>query len=150
MNDPRQGWILPFILITLLILLVSCADTDPGVDDVVRETKEAALTASAFVVEQVAAYREVMHAKVEAMGPQIETLKARAGELSAQARTEWEARMVKLEARRVALQTRVDAAQAQGGEAWEDMQVGLDAAWNDLQTAFAQASSRFDAPADDG
>ena len=122
MNDRSLGGGLQlalFLLITLLALLTACHDTDPGVADVKREVGEAVETASAFVTEQVAAYRAQMRDKVEEMGPQIEALKARASELSDQGKAELQDQLAKLEQRRAELRTRIDTLKAQGGDAWE-------------------------------
>lgn len=91
--------------------------------------------------------REEFQGKVEAqlrdLDREIDALRAKMGKPNKVRRKQVEKQMAELERKREAAQEEFEKLQNSSQEAWKDMKVGIDAAMEDLETAYKQAASHF-------
>lgn len=88
-------------------------------------------------------YQKDMEARLSALGAELDKLKARANEVGAGAREQYEERMAALRSQMANAQEHLRELQQSSGEAWDSLKSGFEKAWNDLQQAVAQARERF-------
>lgn len=89
------------------------------------------------------AYIRMIEAKLEELDAEIRKLKARAKEESAQAELKLNEMIDQYRADRQDLEKKLEALQKSSGTAWNDMQEGIDRAFQELKASFEKASSRF-------
>jgi predicted nucleic acid-binding Zn-ribbon protein len=88
-------------------------------------------------------YQEKMAAQIRALGAEIDKLKARGSEASAEARQQYEQQIAALRSQQSATQERLQELQQSSNEAWDDLKGGFEKAWKDLQKAVDRARTRF-------
>jgi chromosome segregation ATPase len=74
---------------------------------------------------------------------EIERLKAKAQVANAEAREAYEREVAELREQKNKIEERMKLMQNASDQARKDIQVGVEAAWRDLQTAMKSASDRF-------
>lgn len=89
------------------------------------------------------AYIEKAKAQLDRWNAEIDKLEARARELSADGEIAYRDTLQDLHGKRDALEQQLEETRQSGEQAWTDLKVGLDAAWQNLSDAIAQAQSRF-------
>ncbi len=76
-----------------------------------------------------------MEKKLNVWGEEIETLRGKADELSAGARTKWKEQVEELRVKQESARKKLTVMKKSGGEAWEDLRAGTEAALEDLKKA---------------
>jgi len=80
-----------------------------------------------------------MEKKLKAWGDEVETLRGRADELSAGARTKWNEQVEEMRAKQESARKKLAEMKKTGGAAWEDLRAGTEAALEDLKKAVEKA-----------
>lgn len=88
-------------------------------------------------------YIHSMQAKLEDWNADIDTLTAKAGEVSADLKIEYAEQIATLKAKQAAARQKIDELQKSGGNAWRDLKSGIDMAWSAIGEAIDSAKSRF-------
>ena len=89
------------------------------------------------------AYVEKIQASLNDWDAEIEKLKARADEAKADAKIKYYQQHEKLREEQREAQAKLDELRASGDDAWEDMKAGVESAWDSLEKAAKDATSRF-------
>ena len=80
-----------------------------------------------------------MEKKLNVWGEEIETLRGKADELSAGARTKWKEQVEELRAKQESARKKLTEMKKSGGEAWEDLRAGTEAALEELKKGVEKA-----------
>jgi hypothetical protein len=80
-----------------------------------------------------------MEKKLNVWGEEIETLRGKADELSAGARTKWKKQVEDLRAMQESTRKKLLEMKKSGGETWEDLRAGTEVALEDLKKAVQKA-----------
>jgi len=88
-------------------------------------------------------YLRKMQAKLEEWNAEIDILTARAGEVRADVKNEYNEQIESLKARQVTARQKIEELQQSGESAWEDVKSGIDLAWSAMGEAIDSARSRF-------
>ena len=91
------------------------------------------------------AYVEKVQARLNAWDSEIEGLKAKTNEASADAKIAFEKQILELKEQQKNAQEKLDEVRQSSDDAWSDMKVGVESAWMSLQSAVESASKRFNA-----
>jgi hypothetical protein len=152
-ESPMSRSILRTVLASFFVLafLVSCSDqkepakseTKVTAGEVKSETKEALDTAKAYTDQQKEEYLGLMKTKMEDLDRQIEGLQAKAAEVKAESKTEFDQAMNDLRAKREAAAAKYESLKSASAAAWGDMKTGMDAAADDLGNALKNAEAHF-------
>ncbi|MEZ5792833.1 MAG: hypothetical protein R3D34_19260 [Nitratireductor sp.] len=89
------------------------------------------------------AYVEKIQARLNQWDSEIENLKAKAAEAGADARIKYEKQVAELQEKQKDAQGKLDELRSSGGDAWQDLKVGVESAWTSLESATKKAISRF-------
>jgi hypothetical protein len=119
----------------------------PTASDVADEAREAADTAGAYAERTLEEVRADMRGRLEAANERIESLEARAAELTGDAQAELQDTLEGLRRQRDQVADRLDALGDASGDAWRDVAEGAEQAWSELDAAVSRAVDRF---GDDG
>jgi len=90
-----------------------------------------------------AAYAQKLQARLDALGAEIDGLKARADEAAADAQLEYYKQIEHLRTQQDRARERLDELREAGDDAWEDLKAGLESAWDSLEAGVRSAVSRF-------
>ena len=88
-------------------------------------------------------YVRKMQAKLEEWNADIATLTAKAGEVSADLRSEYKEQIAALQAKQAAAREKIEEVQKSGEDAWKDLKLGIDLAWSAIGKSIDSATSRF-------
>lgn len=88
-------------------------------------------------------YVRKMQAKLAELNADIDKLAAKAGEVSADLKGEYNEQLVALKAKQAAARQKIEEVQKSGESAWKDLKVGIDLAWNAIGESIDSAKSRF-------
>lgn len=77
----------------------------------------------------------------KALGEKLDTLLAKAEERASSANDTAHDGVADLEAKRQSVREKLDELRESGGEKWEILKGGIEAAWTDLEVAFEKMSS---------
>jgi uncharacterized coiled-coil DUF342 family protein len=88
-------------------------------------------------------YVRKMHSKLDEWNADIDRLAAKAGEIKAEARAEYDKQIQDLRSKRADAKKKLEDAEKAGEDAWEDLKGGLELAWKAVGEAFDSAKSRF-------
>jgi len=88
-------------------------------------------------------YVRKLQAKLEEWNADIDTLTAKANEVSVDLRREFQDQITSLKASQAAAQQKIEELQKDGGSAWEDLKAGIDLAWTAIGESIDSAKSRF-------
>jgi uncharacterized coiled-coil DUF342 family protein len=88
-------------------------------------------------------YIHKMQAKLEEWNAEIDTLTAKAGEVTADVKNECNEQIESLKAKQIATRQKIVELQHAGESAWEDLKLGIDMAWTSMGEAIDSAKSRF-------
>jgi predicted nucleic acid-binding Zn-ribbon protein len=88
-------------------------------------------------------YVRKMQAKLEEWNSEIDTLAAKAGEVTADAKNAYNKQIDLLKVKQADARQKIEELQQAGGSAWEDLKSGIERAWTDLGEAIDLARSRF-------
>ncbi len=112
-------------------------------EEVKQETKEAYEAAKAYTEEQVQAFRQATETKLGEYDEKIGRLQESAEKLSGDAKTKTEQQMAELRQKRDAVSEKMKELGASSGSAWDQFKLGVDAAMEDLGTAYNNAVAEF-------
>ena len=88
-------------------------------------------------------YVRKMQDKLTELNADIDKLAAKAGEVSADLRSEYNEQMTTLKAKQAAARQKIEEVKKSGESAWEDLKAGADLAWTAIGEAIDSAKSRF-------
>ena len=90
------------------------------------------------------AYEATAEAKMQKLGAEIDALQAKANLAKADAKVKYQEQLDTLKVKRSEAKIKLDSLRNSAGDAWEEMQVGIESAWKELQSAFDRAKSELD------
>ncbi len=138
------------LLLAGLLTVIGCepksADRTPGKvtsEDVRRDAGQAAETAAEYSRQTKEEFQKKLDAQLQTMDVEIAKLREKGGDLKDEAKADWEQKMAALEVKREAARVKLDAVGDSTAEAWKDVQQGAQAAWDELDKAFRDASQEF-------
>ena len=88
-------------------------------------------------------YIRKMQAKLEELNAEIDTLTAKAGEVRADVKNEYNEQIASLKTKQVAARQKIEELQQAGENAWKDLKSGIELAWSAMGEAIDSARSRF-------
>jgi len=88
-------------------------------------------------------YVRKMQAKLEQWNAEIDTLTAKAGEVKADVRNEYNEQIESLKSKQAAARQKIEEVQQAGEGAWGDLKSGIELAWTAMGEAVDSARSRF-------
>ena len=88
-------------------------------------------------------YIRKMQAKLEEWNAEIDTLSAKAGEVTADVKNEYNEQIKSLKAKQATARQKIDELQQAGESAWGDLKSGIELAWTAMGDAIDSARSRF-------
>lgn len=91
-------------------------------------------------------YQKKMEAKLDEWNARINQMKAKAQQADVEARMEIMDRVHALEQQRDSFKARLEEFKNTSGEAWKDVQSGLEGAFSEMKTAVESAMARFMSP----
>ena len=127
---------LVYIMATALLLWPACSAEQKTASQ--NENKEAEAARHERLL-----YQAKIEAKLRDLDREIGTLKTKIGNQNKVARKQLEQQMAELARKREAAQKEFERLKNSSQEAWRDMQAGIDAAMEDLETAYNRAASHF-------
>lgn len=114
--------------------------------DVKQETKEAYEATKVYTQEQLQAFRQATETKLGEYDEKIDRLQESAEKLGGDAKTKTERQMAALRQKRDAVSEKMKELGASGGSAWDQFKPGIDAAMEDLVSAYNNAVAEFGKP----
>lgn len=90
-----------------------------------------------------AEYIRKMQAKLDEWDAEIDTLTAKAAEVTADIKIEYNEQIESLKAKQAAARQKIEELQQAGESAWEDLRSGIELAWTAIGEAIDSARSRF-------
>ena len=112
-------------------------------EDVKKEAKEAYNTTKAYTQEQMQAFREQTAAKLAEYEKEIDQLQAKAEKLEGDAKAKAEQQLTALRLKRDEVIEKLKELGSAGGNAWEQIKSGIEAALEDLGNAYKKAAAEF-------
>jgi uncharacterized coiled-coil DUF342 family protein len=91
-------------------------------------------------------YQKKMEAKLDEWNARIDELKAKAQQADAEARIEIMDQVEALRQNRDSFREKLEALKETGGDAWKDIQTGLDNAYSQMKASIERAMGRFGSP----
>src|ERR1700676_419917 len=88
-------------------------------------------------------YFTAMESQIKKWDAEVDKLRARSGQMSADARTKYDEQLKAMRANRDAAHKKLQEIRAASESAWQNMQAGMDAAWTSMKNALDKASSQF-------
>jgi predicted nucleic acid-binding Zn-ribbon protein len=88
-------------------------------------------------------YQGEMETKLQHLGTELDTLKAKADQATAEAKLEIDKHIQELTAKQEELKQRLADLKTSTDEAWETLKTGVQNAWDELTEAFEEAVSKF-------
>lgn len=88
-------------------------------------------------------YVREMQARLDKLKAQIDGIRARAGEVSADLTAEYNRKLREMDALQGDLNGKLKKIKAAGGDAWKDLKTGADHALSELEKAVSNSISRF-------
>ena len=88
-------------------------------------------------------YIRRMREKLEEWNVDIDNLSAKASEVSADVRSEYNEQIAALKVKQAAARQKIDEMQKSGESAWKDLKAGIELAWSAIGEAVDSAKSRF-------
>lgn len=89
------------------------------------------------------AYVQELHTKIDEWNADIDKLKAKADQVEADSRIEYQKQVQALKSKRDDIEKKVSEISRSGEDAWEDLKAGADLAWEAMSEAIKSSTSRF-------
>jgi uncharacterized coiled-coil DUF342 family protein len=89
------------------------------------------------------AYIQKLHAKIDEWNADIDRLKAKADQVEADSKIEYQKQLQALKSKRDEIEKKVSEISRSGENAWEDLKAGADLAWEAMSEAIKSATTRF-------
>jgi len=112
-------------------------------EDVKKEAKEAYDTTKAYTQEQMQAFREQTEIRLAEYKMEIDQLEAKAKKLGGDAKAKAEQQLAILRQKRDEVSEKLKELSSAGENAWEQLKSGIDAAMEDLGSAYKKAAAEF-------
>ena len=112
-------------------------------EDVRRDAGQAVETAAEYSQQTKDEFQKKLDAQLTELDGQIAKLREKSADLKDEAKVNWDKTMADLETKRDAVRAKLTEVGQSSGEAWKDVQKGAQAAWDDLDKAFRDASKKF-------
>jgi TolA-binding protein len=112
-------------------------------EDVRRDAGQAVETAAEYSQQAKDEFQEKLDAQLTELDGKIAKLREKSAALKDEAKANWEKTTADLETKRDAVRAKLTEVGQSSGEAWKDVQKGAQAAWDDLDKAFRDASEKF-------
>ncbi|MBN2578344.1 MAG: hypothetical protein JXB10_05075 [Pirellulales bacterium] len=112
-------------------------------DEVKKEVGEAGEKSARFAGQEKDKFVKTVREKIDGLRRKIDELKEKGKDLSGEAREKWQKTLEDLKQKQEDARQKLEKLQSAGGEAWQEMQQGVDAAWNDLQDACQNAAEEL-------
>ena len=110
-------------------------------EDVRRDAVQAVNTAAKFSQQTKEEFHKHLDARLKEMDAEIAKLREKGRDLKDKAN--WDQKMAELETKREGASAKVAEVAHASEEAWEDVRKGAQSAWEELDTAFRDASQEF-------
>ena len=143
-------------LLTIMLLLAmgvftGCGENEQdqgktekvSAEDVKEKTMEAYDATKAYTQEQMKAFHEQMKTRLAEYNDDIDKLQAKMEELGEDARVKAEQPMAELRQKRDDVSKKLQELGSSGGNAWEQLKSGIDAAMEDLGNAYKKVLAEF-------
>ena len=88
-------------------------------------------------------YVRKMQAKLEELNTDIDKLAAKANDVSAELKGEYNEQIAALKTKQAAARQKIEEMQKSGESAWKDLKAGIDLAWTAIGESIDSAKSRF-------
>jgi hypothetical protein len=88
-------------------------------------------------------YFTMMESQIKKWDAEVDKLRARSAQVSADARAKYDEQLKAMRANRDAAHKKLEEIRTASESAWQNMQVGMDAAWVSMKNALDKASSHF-------
>jgi seryl-tRNA synthetase len=88
-------------------------------------------------------YREKLEAKFKEMKARVELLEAKAAQVKAESKLEFQKHLDELRQKRDAVHGKLEEVKKSGGEAWKDLRSGMEKATEELKQAIDRAMDKF-------
>ena len=88
-------------------------------------------------------YFAMMEAQIRKWDAEVDKLRAKSAQMSAEARIKYEEQLMAMRANRDAANKKLQEIRTASEAAWQNMQAGMDAAWASMKNALDKASSQF-------
>jgi hypothetical protein len=122
--------------------------TEVTAEDVKNEAAEAMETAEKYTMAQKEAYMQKIQTRLEEIDRDIEVLGNKiqngATEMTAEGQAKLQATLKTLQAQKEGVVRQYEELETSGGEAWEELKTGMDAAMKKLNAAFDKAKAEFE------
>ena len=89
------------------------------------------------------AYVQKMQAKLDEWNAEIDKLKAKAAQVEADSRVEYQKQIQNLQEKRQGAEKKLAEVRQAGESAWQDLKAGAQSAWDAMEDALKSARSRF-------
>ena len=122
------------------------ADRTPGKvtsEDVRRDAGQAAKTAAEYSQQTKEEFEKDLDARLNELDAEIAKLRAKGRDLKDKGKANWDQKMPELQAKRDAARAKLAEVRGSSAEAWKDLRKGAQSAYDDLDTAFREASREF-------
>jgi SMC interacting uncharacterized protein involved in chromosome segregation len=88
-------------------------------------------------------YFAMMESQIKKWDAEVDKLRAKSGQMSAEARVKYEEQLKAMRANRDAAHKKLQEMRTATEAAWQHAQSGMDAAWASMKNALEKASSQF-------
>jgi hypothetical protein len=88
-------------------------------------------------------YFKMMESQIEKWDAEVDKLRAKSVQMSADARTKYDEQIKVMRANRDAAHKKLQEMRTASESAWQNMQTGMDTAWASMKNALEKASSQF-------
>jgi Skp family chaperone for outer membrane proteins len=112
-------------------------------EDVERDTAKAVDTATKAATQAKEDLEARLKSSLADMDAEITKLQEKGLALKDEAKARWNEKMADLKTKQEAARKKVEELGKSTGEAWERLEAGAQAAWDDVQKAFQEASKEF-------
>ena len=89
------------------------------------------------------AYIQKLHAKIDEWNADIDRLKAKADQVEANSKIEYQKQIQALKTNRDEIEKKISEISRSSENAWEDLKAGVDLAWEAMSEAIKSATTRF-------
>ena len=146
-----RGLLAILLLLALGALAAGCGESERSQskpasvskEDVKKQAKQAYDATKSYTQEQMQAFREQTEAKIAEYEKDIDLLQAKAEKMGDDAKAKAEQQLTVLRQKRDAVSEKLQELGSSGGDAWEQIKSGIEAALEDLGNAYKKAAAEF-------
>ena len=112
-------------------------------EDVRHDAGKAVDTTAEFSQQAKDEFQQKLAARLKDLDAEIVTLREKGSVLKDEAKVKWDEKLAELEVKRDTARAKLAEVGESSAEAWKDLQKGAQAAWDDMDKAFSEASREF-------